>query len=118
MKTPSFNILLSKMSPTQQSALEELERIHTDLVWDGGSPDALPFRVSVKNQIGKSMAAINTRQKEAFLRLEFRSRDYSGSNGVLLRHKNFDKGFDLIDSTSIPVAAEILSDIKKNYQTK
>ena len=33
MKTSSFSIL-SRMSSRQQSALEELERIHTDLVWE------------------------------------------------------------------------------------
>ena len=76
MKTPTFELLLTKMSPTQQSALEELEKAHSDLVWDGGTIDTRPLRVSIKNGKGQSMAAINTREKEAFLRLEFRGRDY------------------------------------------
>ena len=115
MKTPAFELLLTRMSPTQQSALEELELTHNDLVWDGGTVDTRPLRVSIKNVKGQNMAAINTREKEAFLRLEFRGRDYNGPNAVPTNHRNFDKMCDLINSSSVKVASDIMEAIKQKY---
>ena len=115
MKTPAFENLLNRMNPTQQSALEELAKMHPDLTWDGGKPDTRPLRVSIKNAHGRNIAAINTREKDSFLRLEFRSADYSGPNSFGTNHRNFNRAFDLITASSISKAADIVSVVKQNY---
>ena len=96
MKTPQFDVLIAAMTPTQQSALEELEQSHPDIKWDGGKVDTRPQRVSIKTLEGKNIAAINTREKEAFLRLEFRTNDYHGRYGIRTNHRNFDKAYDAL----------------------
>ena len=49
MQTSRFKAVLEAMNPTQQSALEELEKGHSELMWDGGKVDTRPLRVSIKN---------------------------------------------------------------------
>lgn len=115
MKTPEFETLLKAMNSRQRSALEELEQSHSDIIWDGGQVATRPLRVSVKNNNERSMAAINTREKDAFLRLEFRSRDYKGPHGTFTRHRNFDKAYDLFTYSDINIASDIIRIIKQNY---
>ena len=115
MQTSQFKALLEAMNPAQQSVLKELEKVHSELMWDGGKVDTRPLRVSIKNTDGKSMAAINTREKDAFLRLEFRSRDYNGHHGFPTQHRNFDKAYDLFAHSNVAIASEIISVIKQKY---
>ena len=115
MQTLQFKSLFEAMNPTQQSVLEELEKVHSELMWDGGKVDTRPLRVSIKNMNGKSMAAINTREKGAFLRLEFRSIDYNGYHGFPTQHRNFDKAYDLFGYSNVAIASEIISVIKQKY---
>ena len=115
MQTSRFKAVLEAMNPTQQSALEELEKVHSELMWDGGKVDTRPLRVSIKNMDGKSMAAINTREKDTFLRLEFRSIDYNGYHGFPTQHRNFDKAYDLFGYSNVAIASEIISVIKQKY---
>ncbi len=115
MKTTAFEYLLKEMTPTQQAALEELERNHSELLWDGGKVETKPLRVSIKNVNGKSMGAVNTREKDSFLRLEFRGRDYAGPRIITTGHKNFDKAFDLINYSDVIEASNIIASIKQRY---
>lgn len=115
MKTPAFETLLSEMNEKQRSALISMEAANSDIVWDGGKIDPRPLRVSLKSRNGQNMAAINTRESETFLRLEFRSKDYAGTETFQLDHRSFDRGYDLKDSSAIDVASKIISTIKSIY---
>ena len=103
------------MNDSQRKALEALESMHSDLVWHGGKVDTSPLRVSIKNISGKNMAAINTRERKAFLRLEYRSRDYDGPKASPTRHRIFDRKYDLVDLDDTLDASGIISAIKQNY---
>ena len=115
MKTNSFITILKEMNNSQRTALEELESMHSDLVWHGGKVDTSPLRVSIKNTSNQSMAAINTRERKAFLRLEFRSRDYDGPKASPTRNRYFDRKYDLVDPDDTLDASGIISAIKQNY---
>ena len=67
MRTPAFDALLNEMEQTQKHALEQFASNHQDLLWDGGKINTWPLRVSIKKN-NRSIAAINTRRKEAYLR--------------------------------------------------
>ena len=103
------------MNDNQRTALKMLESMHPDLSWHGGKVDTRPLRVSIKNKSDQSMAAINTRELKAFLRLEFRSRDYDGPKASPTKHRDFDRKYDLIDPDDVSEASKIISAIKKNY---
>lgn len=114
MRTPAFDALLNEMEQTQKHALEQLASNHQDLLWDGGKINTWPLRVSIKKN-NRSIAAINTRRKEAYLRIEFRGKDYNGIHCKPTKHKAFDKCYDLVNNSSIDVASEIISEIKEHY---
>lgn len=115
MKTDSFITILKEMDQNQKKVLEELENLHSDLVWHGGKVDTSPLRVSIKNMSDQSMAAINTRKRKAFLRLEFRKKDYNGPGASPTNHKDFNRKYDLVDPDDIYEASKILKNIKQNY---
>lgn len=115
MKTNKFTALIDAMSSMQKEALIKLEEDHPDLIWDGGKINTRPLRVSIKNSSGRNISAINTREKDAFLRLEFRSKDYNGTHSFFTQHKNFDKAYDIVRLSDINIASEILNSVKTNY---
>ena len=99
-----------------KTALEELESKHSDLNWYGGSLDSRPLRVGIK-QNGKNIAAINTRSKDMFLKLEFSRSDYSGSLGEATKHKTFNWCYPLVRNSDVEVASVIINEIK-NFMGK
>jgi hypothetical protein len=116
MKTNSFIAILKEMNNSQRTTLEELESMHSDLVWHGGKIDTRPLRVSIKSISDQSMAAINTRERKAFFRLEFRSRDYDGPKASPTGHIGFDRKYDIVESDDTLDASGIISAIKQNYE--
>lgn len=116
MKDDKFNLILNEVNQPQNYVLTFLEKAHPDISWEGGKIDYL--RVSLAFG-GKKIAAINPRNKNAILRLEFKSSDYDGPNSSPAGHKTFDRTFDIVNQLSdVEKASDIISAIKANYTVK
>ena len=121
MKTPAFDNLIAKMNASQKDFITKLAEIHADIVWDGGSPNTTPLRVSLKDKRKdkrwRNFAAINTRKSKYILIFEFKSKDYNGSELkiVLTNHKIMDRAYNISSINDIQAVSEILINIKSKY---
>lgn len=114
MKAGTFDILVSKMSPNQRMALNQWENKHSELIFKGGSLTTKPLRVKI-NKGKKGIAAVNTRGKDMFLKLEFRKRDYVSDDTVTTKHRNFDNAYCIGTENQVNRASEIIGILKEKY---
>jgi hypothetical protein len=117
MKDKKFDLIFELLNGSQKEVVKYIKNEHPDVEFRGGSPDTHPLRIPLFAG-GNSFCVINTRKREALLRLEFRSRDYNGPFASPTRHKNFDRKFDIVHESDKEKASKIISKIKSNYSNK
>lgn len=115
MKTGAFYDLVDRMTTRQKEFIARLAELHDDIVWDGGSQNTRPLRVSLKDKKGNNLAAINTRSRNHILRFEFRSKDYHGPETVSTEHRDKNRAYDIDGLDNLQDVSEILLKIKRNY---
>lgn len=117
MENKNFELIYGCLSGSQKAVVSYLKKEHPDIQFKGGSPDTYPLRIPLfVNE--RSISVLNTRKREAILRLEFRSKDYNGTFASPTHHKNFDRKFDIVQQSDAEKASKIISEIKPNYIEK